>query len=58
MLETETNPLKRVDELSETVKVQQILIKSHEKELDQLRKMVRDHTRELNDMEELLSDIN
>ena len=58
MLETETNPLKRVDELSETVKVQQILIKSHEKELDQLRKMVRDHARELNDMEELLSDIN
>ena len=58
MLETETNPLKRVDELSETVKVQQILIKSYEKELDRLRGIARDHTRELNDMEELLSDIN
>ena len=58
LLETETNPLKRVDELSETVKVQQILIKSYEKELDRLRGIARDHTRELNDMEELLSDIN
>ena len=58
LLETETNPLKRVDELTETVRVQKIIIKAHEKELDQLRKIVRDHAKELNDMEELLTDIN
>ena len=58
LLETETNPLKRVDELNETVKVQQLLIISYEKELDQLRKIVRDHAKELNEMEELLTDIN